>query len=91
MFDIKEYEAAAMLELADDEREMLAIEANAINDSFIVLDKIQTDGVRPLVSVLDAHNVLREDISEKLITRDDLMANAPERYNGYFQVPGTLE
>ena len=47
--------------------------------------------MQPLVSVLDIKNVLREDIEAKTISRDEILENAPEQYDGYFQVPGTLE
>jgi aspartyl/glutamyl-tRNA(Asn/Gln) amidotransferase C subunit len=43
------------------------------------------------VTVLDLQNVLREDIPSKTVTRDELMKNAPAEYDGYFQVPKTLE
>ena len=91
MLNITKYESVAMLRLPDDERELLGNRAGALEDSFNALDGINTDGIEPLVSVLDVHTVLREDISEKLLTRDEIMANAQEQHDGYFQVPGTLE
>jgi len=33
---------------------------------------------------------MREDVAVKLLPRDELLANAPEEYDGYFKVPGTL-
>ena len=89
--DIGTYEAVAMLRLSDDERIRIAARAEKIFGEFNALDAVETDGVEPLVSVLDEHSVLREDISEKLLTRDEIMANAPEKHDGYFQVPGTLD
>ena len=91
MLDITKYESVAMLRLQDYERELLGNRAGGLEDSFKELDGIGTDGIEPLVSVLDVHTVLREDVSEKLLTRDEIMANAPEQHDGYFQVPGTLE
>jgi aspartyl/glutamyl-tRNA(Asn/Gln) amidotransferase C subunit len=40
--------------------------------------------------VLNLQNVLREDAAKKLLSREELLSNAPEQYDGYFQVPGTL-
>ena len=91
MFDIAKYEAMAMLDLPDDERGALGKRAAALAESFAALDEIDAGGVLPLVSVLDIHTVLRQDVSEKILTRDEIMANAPEQRDGYFQVPGTLE
>ena len=90
MLDMKEYESVAMFRLSDNERKMLGNRADALYDSFNALEKIDVDGVEPLVSVLDICNVFREDIAKKLLTRDEIMANAPEQHDGYFQVPGTL-
>ena len=91
MIDIKKYEAVAMFDLPDEERVRLGERAGALAESFNMLEKIDTDGVEPLVSVIDIHTVLREDISKKFLTRDELLENAPEQSDGYFQVPGTLE
>lgn len=43
------------------------------------------------VSVLREANVLREDVADKLLTREALLTNAPDRDGGFFKVPGTLD
>jgi len=91
MENIQSYEAMAMLELSDDERELLSARFEKITDGFSALDAIDTAGALPLVSVLSLNNVMREDVCKKDFTRDEILSNAPEQYDGYFQVPGTLE
>jgi len=91
MLDIIRYEAMAMLELADSERQLLGERLDALAGGFDALDEIGTNGVEPLVTVLELHNVMREDRASKLLPRDEMLANAPEQYDGYFQVPGTLD
>lgn len=91
VLDIRKYEAMVMLELDGDEREQLSARLDALDASFSALDRVDTDGVAPLVSVLSQRNVMREDIAVKLLSRDEILSNAPEQYDGYFQVPGTLE
>ena len=91
MLEIKNYEAVTMLDLPEGERELIGGLAGALAESFGALENVDTDGVEPLVSVLSLHTILREDVSEKFLTREELMSNAPEQYDGYFQVPGTLE
>jgi len=91
MLEIEGYEAMAMLELPDDESQLLGKQLSDLAGSFEALDGIDTDGVPPLVTVLNLNNVMREDKAEKLLTREKILANAPEQYDGYFQVPGTLE
>ena len=90
MLDIEKYESVAMLHLPGGEREPLANRAEAIMESFSALENIDTDGAAPLITVLDMHNVMREDVPEKLLSRDEIMANAPDQDDGYFRVPGTL-
>ena len=91
MMDIKEYEDMAMIDMPDAERETLSRRFEALVGGFTTLEKIGTDGLAPLVTVLDLHNIMREDVTNKLLPRDEILANAPEQYDGYFQAPGTLE
>jgi len=91
MSNIRDFEAMAMLDLSDDERNALNARFIGLTESFAVLEQIDTEGVEPLVTVLNLRNILREDAADKLLTRDEILSNAPEQYDGYFQVPGTLE
>ena len=91
MKTIKDYETMAKLNLNDPERQWILDRMEMLTDSFRELDAIDTSTVEPLVTVLDVRNILRDDISKKFISRDELLLNAPEQYNGYFQVPRTLD
>jgi len=88
---IASYEAMAKLKLDDKTRSWIQNSMNYLEESFHKLEQVDTKDVEPLVSVLELQNVLRNDVSMKFITRDELLANAPEEYDGYFQVPKTLE
>ena len=90
MNNIKDYESMVKLDLPDAEREQIAAMAKRLIGSFEALAAIDTEGVEPLVTVLDVQNVLREDISTKTFSREKLLANAPMQCDGYFQVPKTL-
>ena len=91
MINIGEYEAIAMFDLPDDERELLSKRLNFLADSFAALELVDTEFAEPLVSVLNLSNIMREDVSTKLLSRDELLSNAPEKHDGFFLVPGTLE
>ena len=91
MENIRNFEALAKLNLTDSEREWVNERADMLIESFDALEKVNTDGVEPLTMVLQIQNVLREDVSAKMITREKLLSNAPEQYGGFFQVPRTLE
>lgn len=91
MRSIIDYENMAMLELSESERERLKARFDEIVDSFSELDTYDTDGVEPLVTVLDLHSIMREDVSAKVLSREDLLENAPEQHDGYFQVPAAID
>jgi len=91
MSEICDYEKTAMLELSSPERETLKERFDTIKNGFSALDRYDTSEVEPLVTVLDVCNVIREDISEKIIQREELLKNAPEQSDGYFRVPATID
>ena len=92
MEKIKDYEAMARLDLSEAERRRASDRADVLIDSFSRLESIDTSRVEPLITVLDdAKNVFREDVSVKMLSREELLTNAPEQYDGYFQVPKTLD
>jgi len=91
MNDIRNYEAMAKLDLPETERQWVKERVEKLLESFSALENIDTANTEPLVTVLNIQNVMREDEAKKFITREELLSNAPEQYDGYFQVPKTLE
>ena len=87
--DIRKYEKMVKLDLPDCEREQITHMTEKLLNSFSVLDSIDISGVRPYVPDRQSE-CLREDISTKTITREKLLSNAPEQYDGYFQIPRTV-
>ncbi len=57
------------------------------------LSEIDTDGVKPCSFVLRsmAKNLLREDLPERLMPRDQFLANAPDQIAGMIRVPPVLK
>jgi len=91
MNDIRNYEAMAKLDLPETERQCVKERVEKLLESFSALENIDTANTEPLVTVLNIQNVMREDEAKKFITREELLSNAPEQYDGYFQVPKTIE
>ena len=91
MRKFEDYESMAMLDLSESERALLKKRFDEISGGFSAIDDYDTDGVEPLVSVLDLQNVMREDVAAKFISRDELLENAPEQHDGYFQVPAAID
>jgi len=94
MRNFTDYENMAMLELSESERTILSEHFDEIVGGFAALDAYDDSilsGVEPLVSVLDLNNVLREDVASDFIQREELLRNAPEQHDGYFQVPAAID
>jgi aspartyl-tRNA(Asn)/glutamyl-tRNA(Gln) amidotransferase subunit C len=91
MQEIKQYEAMAKLDLPEHERRWIAEQMEHWKVRFKILQSIDTDNTEPLVSVLDLINITRDDIADKQFSREEILSNAPEQYNGYFQTPKTVE
>jgi aspartyl-tRNA(Asn)/glutamyl-tRNA(Gln) amidotransferase subunit C len=51
------------------------------------LSEVNTDGVEPLIYMVDETNVLREDDVKIDITQDEGLKNAPKKDSDYFRVP----
>lgn len=85
------FETMVKLSLPPEERKWITERVSSLEERFTALDDIRTDGVLPLVTVSDLTNVLREDVTEKLLPREEILEGAPELYGDYFQVPRTVE
>ena len=85
------YEPMAKLSLDSESRAKADDIIARLECEFEKMEKIETEGVEPLVTVLDLRNVLREDVSAQIVSRDTLLENAPAEYEGYFEVPRTIE
>ena len=51
------------------------------------MNEVDTSNVKPMTQVIDFCNVMREDKVVQEISKEALMANAPEEENGFFKVP----
>ena len=91
MESLQAYEAMAKIQLTDEERARLTDMAERLTESFAALEAIDTENTMPMVTVLPIRNILREDVHTKMVSREALLENAPEPYDGYFQVPKTIE
>ena len=88
---IKTLESLTKINLADGEKTAAVEFFDFFIQKFDMLENVDTENIEPLVTVSPLLNVMRDDVSEKTISVDELLENAPEQYNGYFVVPRILE
>lgn len=81
----------AKLKLTDEEIQRYGEQLAAILDHFATLAELDTDAIPPTASVLPLQNVMRDDVAEQNLTRDDILANAPDTEAGQFRVKAILD
>jgi aspartyl-tRNA(Asn)/glutamyl-tRNA(Gln) amidotransferase subunit C len=81
----------ARIRVTDDEKTHLAAELSQVMDWISELQSVDTEGVEPLTSVVGARLKTRPDVVTLNVTRDEVLANAPEPMAGFFTVPKVVE
>ena len=74
----------------EEQDEMLAFCA-AREADWEALAQVDTENVERMVHVRPMVNVMREDVPSQPFAREDLLEQAPESMDGYWQVPRVLE
>ena len=89
--DVKKIASLSKLEFTDQELEKFTKQLEDIMNMSHQLGKINTDGIKPTINVTDAVNIMREDVAEKGVDRNELMKNVPEHENGFIKVPAIID
>jgi aspartyl-tRNA(Asn)/glutamyl-tRNA(Gln) amidotransferase subunit C len=89
--EVKHVANLARLRFDEGELEKFTDQLNAILTYIDKLNELDTSEVEPTYHVLDLVNVFREDQVQPSLPREAALANAPERADGFFQVPRIIE
>jgi aspartyl-tRNA(Asn)/glutamyl-tRNA(Gln) amidotransferase subunit C len=81
----------ARLRFDDAEKESIRTDLEKMVAFVEKLQTIDTTGVAPLLHISDAANVLREDIVQGSITRDEALLNSPVKDEAFFKVPKVIK
>ena len=81
----------ARIEIRPEELAALAGELSGILGWIEQLNEVETTDVPPMTSVTPMRLALRDDVVRDGDRRDEILANAPERDDGYFVVPKVVE
>ncbi len=81
----------AKLSLTDEEKERFGEQLSAILEYAEILQRLDTKAIPPTATVLPLRNVMVADGVRPSLSREDILANAPEAENGCFKVPAILE
>jgi aspartyl-tRNA(Asn)/glutamyl-tRNA(Gln) amidotransferase subunit C len=89
--DVEYVARLARLELTEDEKDLYTRQLGAILEYVEKLKTLDTSKVEPTTHVLPLRNVMREDELKEGLSRDEALANAPDKAKGCFRVPKILE
>lgn len=81
----------AKLKLNEEEKVQAKADMQKMLDYIDKLDELDTTGVEPMSHVFAVNNVFREDVVINGDDRDNMLANAPEKKEGQYKVPKTVE
>lgn len=81
----------AKLGISEEETELFAEQLSAILDYAEMLNRLDTEAIPPTAQAIHRRNVTRPDEVCPSLTPDEVLANAPQRQDGYFKVKPILE
>ena len=81
----------ARLEFDDTSKAEMRSDLTKILDFVAELDKVDTEGVDPLVYISEEKNVLRADEVNHPISQAEALKNAPQKDTDYIKVPKVLK
>ena len=81
----------AKLDLSEQEIEQFAGQLSAVLDYASRLSQLNTDDIPPTATVLPLSNVMRDDVTQPSLPRDQAVANAPDAVDGQFRVDAVLD
>jgi aspartyl-tRNA(Asn)/glutamyl-tRNA(Gln) amidotransferase subunit C len=80
----------ARLEIKPEEKESIKQDLQKMIAFIEKLNEVDTTGVEPLLFMSDEINVLREDIVEGSVSREEALKNAPLKDEQFFKVPKVI-
>lgn len=79
------------LSLTEAEKELMQQDLTKVLQYMDVLNRLDTEGVEPLVHVSGVENVFRQDCPQESFPREAILQNAIAVEEGCFKVPQTVE
>jgi aspartyl-tRNA(Asn)/glutamyl-tRNA(Gln) amidotransferase subunit C len=91
--DLKTVERIATLsklEFSETEKQEITVDMNRMLDFVAQLSTADTEGVKPLIYMLEEEAELRKDEVIGSITQQDALKNAPEKDSDFIKVPKVI-
>ena len=90
--DVEYIAKLAKLSFSEAEKFKLQLELNKVLDYIDKLNELDLENVEPLENINEhLQNIFREDETEKCLTREEGLKNAPAKTENFFKVPKVLD
>jgi aspartyl-tRNA(Asn)/glutamyl-tRNA(Gln) amidotransferase subunit C len=87
---IKKVAGLSRIELTESEVESFTPQLKEVLEFFSVLDRINTDDIKPSFHPIELRNSLREDEPGKCLSQEQALENAQHNKEGFFRGPGAV-
>jgi len=81
----------ARLSVSTDEKILFASQIDSILNYMEKLNELDTRDIEPTSHVIQLSNVVREDLPQASLDREDALMNAPDRTDKFYRVPKIIE
>jgi aspartyl-tRNA(Asn)/glutamyl-tRNA(Gln) amidotransferase subunit C len=85
--DVEQLAFSSRLDLTEDDKTAFTKSLNAILDYLDMLNTLDTSSVEPAAHVLPLKNILRKDMLQPGLDKEQALANAPDAEEEAFKVP----
>jgi aspartyl-tRNA(Asn)/glutamyl-tRNA(Gln) amidotransferase subunit C len=89
--DVEHVARLARLDLSQAEKERMRRELDGILAYIDKLRALDTTGVEPTSHAVPVTSVMRDDLEQPSLPREEMLANAPDRQGDLFRVPRIIE
>jgi aspartyl-tRNA(Asn)/glutamyl-tRNA(Gln) amidotransferase subunit C len=89
--EIEKIMKLSKLRLSDIEKDKIGKDLNNILNYIDQLNELDLKNVKPLENINDSENIFREDVSEKWLSTEEGLKNAPDKSSRFFKVPKVLD
>lgn len=79
------------LKFEGEEKEAIKGDLTRIVEFMDILSEVDTEGVEPLIYMVDEENDFRKDVISNEVSKEQALKNAPSKNSDYFKVPKVLD
>jgi aspartyl-tRNA(Asn)/glutamyl-tRNA(Gln) amidotransferase subunit C len=89
--DLDHIAKLARINLTESEKKTFLPQLESVLEYLDVLNKVNTDDIKPTFRVNDQKNVLRQDIVKDSFSQKEVLSSASKTKDAYFEVVGTIK